>query len=119
MGRRVVEFTFPGPVQKALPLVPVEHEHPAFWITSDAHQNPVAVTRLCRPVPIGTTGSHKDIVASGNSTGASGNNGGHAGKSNFDGTGAVSRALPFLSVRIDAEVLDCGLGDHSRLATPQ
>ncbi len=110
--RRVVEFAFPGTVQKALPLVPVEHEHPAFWIIGDAHQNPVAVTRLCRPMPIGTPGSPKHTMAFGN-------NGVHTGKSNLNGTGAVSRTLPFLSVGIDTEFLDRGLGDHGRLATPQ
>jgi hypothetical protein len=42
-----------------------------------------------------------------------------ADKGDLDGAGTVAGTLPFLGVRVDAEVIDRGLGDHGRPATPQ
>ena len=140
--RRVVEFAFPGTVQKALPLVPVEHEHPASWVIGDAHQNPVTVARhgqlmrIIVPASHGGTRSpggngfprncgrhgdtrHRGAAGPSGNTSGPGNIRGHAGNSYLNGTGSLSRTLPLLSVRVDAELLDRGLGDHGRLATPQ
>ena len=134
--RRIVEFAFPGSVQKALPLVPVEYEHPAVRIIGDAHQNPVGDTRPRRPLHIGIHRSHGNIGAPRNTRTAGNtrppgnkrapgatrtfrNTRDDAGKGNLNGAGSVARTLPFLGLRIDAEFLDRGLGDHGRRATPQ
>ncbi len=64
--RRVIEFPVAGAVKKALPLVPVEHEHPASWIIGDAHQNPVTVARHGQLMRIIVPASHGGTKPPGN-----------------------------------------------------
>src|SRR5271154_469073 len=39
-ARRVVELSVAGTVEKALPLMPVEHQHPLLRVARHAHQDP-------------------------------------------------------------------------------
>ena len=88
----VVELAVARAVQEALPLVPVEHEHPLSGIPRHPHQDPL------RAFPGAVLG---------------------AGEGDFEGAVAAAGALPGLRGEVDAEVGDRGLGGHGFLATPQ
>ncbi len=75
--------------------------------------------RIVVPASHGGTGIPGENDFPWDNTNGPGNIWGHGGNSYLNGIGSLSRALPFLSVRVDAELLDRGLGDHGRLATPQ
>ena len=78
-----VELTVAGAVEEALPLMPVEHQHPLFRIACHPHENPVAV---------------------------SGGRG--AGERDLDRTVASAGALPDQRGEVDAELGERRLGGH-------
>src|SRR5579859_592102 len=90
--RGVVEFAVARAVEEALPLVPVEHQHPLIRIAGHAHQHPAAVS---------------DRV------------GERVGERDLDRAVTAAGASPDLRGEVDAELGDRGLGGHGFRATPQ
>ena len=78
----VIELAVPRPVDKALPLVPVEHQDPAVRVARDPHQHPVA------PGPLGAER-----------------------KRDLDRAVVVARPLPRQRGRVEAQFLRCRLDD--------
>src|SRR5579875_484340 len=98
LTRRVVELALLGPVEEALPLVPVIDEYRAGRITGHAHENPVTA-RGRRTVPACRDG----LLPC---------RGGPADERDLDGAVSLTRTLPRLRVHIDAEFLGGWLGGH-------
>src|SRR5579871_3327368 len=59
--RGVVEFAVARAVEEALPLVPVEHQHPLIRVAGHAHQHPAAVGKRDLDRAVTAAGASPDL----------------------------------------------------------
>ena len=107
MSSSVVELPVAGAIEEALPLVPVEHEHPLIGIARHSHQYPLraarraSIRRAARRASICRTARRASIRRAARRAGSRGGVAG-AREGDLDGAVAAAGAMPDLRDEVDA-----------------